>query len=82
METVKFTFEEDFSTETVGGSYSKKVQQVSEDAFLKGKEEGMAEAVSSIEKNCESILNSIQQSVSVIMSRHDEQIATVRRRMI
>lgn len=77
METVKFTFEEDFSTETAGGSYTKKMQQLSDDAFLQGKEEGFAEAVSSIEKNCELILNDIQQAVSVIMSRHEEQIATM-----
>lgn len=77
METVKFTFEEDFSTETVGGSYTKKMQQLSDDAFLQGKEEGFAEAINSIEKNCELILNDIQQAVSVIMSRHEEQIATM-----
>lgn len=80
METVKFTFEEDFSAESAGGSYTKKVQQVSDDAFLQGKEEGFAEAVSSIEKNCETILNDIQQSVSVIMSRHDEQIAMMEKK--
>jgi len=77
METVKFTFEEDFSTETAGGTYSKKMQQLSDDAFLQGKEEGFAEAINAIEKNCELILNDIQQAVSVIMSRHEEQIATM-----
>lgn len=77
METVKFTFEEDFSTETAGGTYTKKMQQLSDDAFLQGKEEGFAEAINSIEKNCELILNEIQQAVSVIMSRHEEQIATM-----
>ena len=77
METVKFIFEEDFAEETTGGSYSKKMQQVSEDSFLQGKEEGYAEAVSSIEKSCENILSSVEQSVALLMNRHEEQIATM-----
>lgn len=75
METVKFTFDNDFSGETGAGSYSKKLQQISDDAFLQGKEAGYSEALSSIEKNCETILGDIQKSVAVIMTHHQEQLA-------
>lgn len=75
METVKFTFTDDFSPEDGGSTYSNKLQKVSDDAHTQGKEQGYTEALSSIEKNCETLLQSIQGSISVIMEQHEEHVA-------
>lgn len=73
MESVKFTFDNDFSEERAGGSYSHRLQQVSMDAFAQGKEQGYAEAVQSIEKSSELILEEIHNSINAIMRNHEKQ---------
>ena len=77
MESVKFTFEDDFSSDGTGLTYSSKMQKVSDDAFAEGKEQGYSEAVESLEKSCETILETIAGSFATIISRHEEQIASM-----
>jgi len=74
MESVKFTFDDDFSGDSPGSSHSNKMQRLSDDAFVDGKEQGYAEALQSIEKSCEAILEEIKQSATLIVSRHEEQV--------
>lgn len=82
MESVKFTFDDDFSSDQSGGSYSNKLQKVNDDAFVQGKEQGFSEALQSIEKNCETILTDISSSLALMISRHEEQIASMEKNAI
>lgn len=77
MESVKFTFDDDFSSDQTGGSYSNKMQKVNDDAFAEGKEQGLSEALQSIEKNCETILTEVSSSLALMISRHEEQVASM-----
>lgn len=74
MNSVKFTFDDDFSEDADSGSYSKKIQRINDDAYLKGKEEGYSEALGSIDKNCEILLENISRSMMEIINSHEEQI--------
>tara|TARA_R110002096_G_scaffold435548_1_gene661359 strand:+ start:13346 stop:14011 length:666 start_codon:yes stop_codon:yes gene_type:complete len=77
MESVKFTFDDDFSADGGGGTYTNKMQKLNDDAFADGKEHGYNEALQSLEKNCETILESIKDSLAVITSRHEEQVVAM-----
>ncbi len=77
MESVKFTFDDDFSSDGTGLTYSSKMRKLSEDAFEEGKAEGQAEALQSLEKSCEVILENILGALTTIVSRHEEQIASM-----
>ena len=74
MESEKFTFDNDFSSDIAGGTYSNKMQKLSDDAFNEGKEQGFAEAQQSLEKNCEMILDDVKGALNIMISRHEEQI--------
>lgn len=77
MESVKFTFDDDFSADGGGGTYTNKMQKLSDDAFTDGKEQGYNEALQSLEKNCEVVLESIKGSLSILTSRHEEQVVAM-----
>lgn len=77
MESVKFTFDDDFSPEGSGGTYSNKIQKLNDEAFEQGKEQGLSEALQSLEKSCEMVLENIKHSLSEIVSRHEEQIISM-----
>lgn len=74
MESEKFTFDNDFSSDIAGGTYSDKMQKLNDDAFTEGKEQGYAEAQQTLEKNCEVILEDVKGALNVLVSRHEEQI--------
>ncbi len=77
METVKFTFDNDFSGDGSGLTYSSKVQKLHDEAFEEGKAQGFTEAQQSIEKSSEVILQDVKNALDVMMARHDEQIASM-----
>lgn len=77
MESVKFTFDDDFASESTGTTYSSKLQKMSSDAFEEGKQQGHAEALQSLEKNCEIILENIAGTLATMIARHEEQIASM-----
>jgi len=74
MEKVKFTFDDDFSEESLAGTYSGKLQKVSDDSFEQGKEQGYAESLQSMEKNGELLLENIKNSAATILERHEDQV--------
>lgn len=77
MESVKFTFDDDFSPEGTGSVHSNKLQKLNDEAFEQGKEQGISEALQSLEKSCEQILENIKNSLIEIVSRHEEQIISM-----
>lgn len=77
MESVKFTFDDDFSTDGGGGTYTNKMQKLSDDAYADGKEQGYNDALQSLDKNCETILESIKGSLAMLTSRHEEQVVAM-----
>ena len=77
MEPAKFIFDDDFTSGSSSGSYSNKIQKLNDDAFTEGKEQGHTEALQSIEKTSEIILEDIKNSVSSIFSRHEEQVVSM-----
>ncbi len=74
MEKVKFTFDDDFSDESLAGTYSGKLRKVSDDSFAQGKEQGYVESLQSMEKNSELLLENIKNSVAIIVERHENQV--------
>lgn len=77
MESVKYTFDNDFSDNGSGLSYSNKMQKLHDEAFEEGKVQGTEEAQQSIEKSCEMILENVKNSLDVMIARHDEQIMSM-----
>ncbi|MBL4601922.1 MAG: hypothetical protein JKY84_04190 [Emcibacteraceae bacterium] len=77
MEPAKFIFDDDFTSSNTSGSYSNKIQKLNDDAFTEGKEQGYTEALQSIEKSSEIILEDIKNSVSSMFSRHEEQVVSM-----
>ncbi|HPF46695.1 MAG: hypothetical protein KDF58_09835 [Alphaproteobacteria bacterium] len=77
MESVKFTFDDDFSADAASGGYSSKMQSARDEAFVQGKEQGYSESLGSIEKSCEIILEDIRSSFSTLLARHEEQVAAM-----
>ena len=77
MESVKFTFDDDFSTDGGSGTYTNKMQKLSDDAYADGKEEGYRDALQSLEKNCETILEGINSTLTSLFSRHEEQVVAM-----
>lgn len=77
MESVKYTFDNDFSGDGSGQTYSSKMQKMQDEAFEEGKIQGAADAQQSIEKNCELILENVNNSLESVMARHDEQVASM-----
>lgn len=74
MESVKYTFDNDFSSDGSGHTYTSKMQKIYDEAFEEGKAQGKEEEQQSIEKNCEMILENVKNSMDVMMARHNEQI--------
>lgn len=77
MESVKYTFDNDFSSESSGLTYTSKMKKLQDEAFENGKIQGEADAQGSIEKNCELVLENIKSSLDMVMARHDEQIISM-----
>ncbi len=77
METVKFTFDNDFSGDGSGMTYTNKMQKLHDDAFEEGRAQGATDAQQSIEKSCELILQDVKNALDVMMARHDEQVASM-----
>lgn len=77
MESVKYTFDNDFSGDSSGHTYSGKMQKIQDEAFEEGKIQGAADAQQSIEKNCEMILENVRNALDTVMARHDEQIISM-----
>ncbi len=77
MEPAKFIFDDDFSGEDSGLTYSSKMQKMSADAFEEGRQQGHAEALETTEKNCEVIMENVATTLAAVIARHEEQVASM-----
>lgn len=71
MTAVKFTFDDDFESHS-GRSLSESKR---EEAFAEGVEAGRADALNSLEKDCEALLQNILTATQNLNMRQDEQVA-------
>lgn len=75
MTAVKFTFEDDFESHVSGGMSQTKMEKMREELFAEGVEAGRAEALNTLEQNCNDLLQNILTATQNLAARQDEQVA-------
>lgn len=72
MSAVKFTFDDDFESDTPGSVSKNKLRET---AFAEGQEVGRTEALQSLEQSCEALLKNILVAAENLNARQEEQLA-------
>jgi len=75
MTAVKFTFNDDFESNSGGPSSRSKLEEVQNTAFEQGQESGRAEILAGLEQNCEHLLQNIFTAAGNLQARQEEQVA-------
>ena len=74
MSAVKFTFDDDFESNSGGSLSQSKLEDMRAAAFAEGQEAGRVEALASLEQSCESLLQNILIAGQNLTSRQEEQV--------
>ena len=79
MTAVKFTFDDDFENHSGSSLSQSKIEEMREAAFAEGVEAGRAEALGSLEQNCEALLQNVLTAAQNLTARQDEQVARMQK---
>lgn len=74
MTAVKYTFDNDFDSNSTRNSSQKKLDDMKEETFEQGLNSGRQEAYDSIENSCQSLLQNILAAGQKLADRQDEQV--------
>ncbi len=75
MTAVKFTFDDDFESDSGGPSSHRKLEDIQNTAFEQGLEAGRTEILAGLEQNCENLLQNIFTAAGNLQARQEEQVS-------
>lgn len=81
MTAIKYTFDTDFDTSGVAGTNlsADKLEEIRTECFQQGMEAGKAEALTTIEQNCQYLLDNITNGIQLLTERHEEHLGMMQR---
>lgn len=75
MSAVRFTFDDDFESDTGGTMSRGKIDDIRAAAYAEGVAAGQADILASLEQNCETLLNNIFTASQNLLDRQGEQVS-------